>query len=65
MLFGTQLDKYMPEYYYYTDSSRGLIPLVDNEDKGNGLADFVDCLKSIDILLVNLVTGQARRAFLN
>lgn len=63
MLFGTQLDKYMPEYYYYTDSSRGLIPLVDNEDKGNGLADFVDCLKKHRYFACKPCNGSGSQGF--
>lgn len=46
MLSGTSLDKYMPEYYYYYDAERGLIPLVDNPvgDK-NSMSSFCEVLK--------------------
>lgn len=53
----------MPEYYYYTDSSRGLIPLVDNEDKGNGLADFVDCLKKHRYFACKPCNGSGSQGF--
>lgn len=45
MLSGTDMDHYMPRYYYYYDSDRGLIPLIDNPKKESSIASFCEMLK--------------------
>ena len=63
MLSGTEYDAYMPKYYYYTDSKKGLIPLIDNENTDNTLSSFIDTLKKQKIFAAKPCNGSGSQGF--
>lgn len=63
MLSDTKFDKYMPRYYYYINSQKGLIPLVDNEDKRNSIESFLDCLKKNSYFACKPCNGAGSQGF--
>ena len=52
------LEKYMPNYYYYT-RGKELMPLMDNNNS-NSKEGFLKTLKEVRVLLNNLVTKRCK-----
>lgn len=56
------LDKYMPKYYYYM-SPNGLRALMDNENKGNTMDDFIKELKDVKVFASKPCNGTGSAGF--
>jgi len=63
MLEGTEMEKYMPYYYYYIDKECGLISLCNNYKKENTVEDFKDLLKEIGIFACKPCNGSGSLGF--
>lgn len=64
MLSGTMLDRYMPEYYYYCDAEKGLIPLVDTPSDGRDvMSSFCELLKKKGDFACKPNNGQGADGF--
>lgn len=63
LLSGTEFDKYMPRYYYYSDTKKGLIPLIDNSIKDNTIEGFIETLKQVNTLAAKPCNGSGSQGF--
>lgn len=63
LLAGTDMDCYMPHYYFYCDSERGLIPLIDNGVDGETPSAFLDVLRKQGDLACKPCNGSGSEGF--
>ncbi len=65
ILSGTELSKYMPDYYYIIDENGNLRPMLDAIDECDklGFQDIVELLKAKKRLAIKLITGSIGKGF--
>ncbi len=63
LLADTPMDKYLPKYYYYIDSQKGLVPLVDNSIGDHSLQGFKKVLKAVNTLACKPCNGSGSQGF--
>lgn len=62
---GTDLDRYMPEYYYQVDSKGNILKLVDCPYKNNDTTekDIAGLLREKEFLAIKLISGSIGEGF--
>lgn len=65
LLFGTELAKYTPDYYYLIDETGHILSMMDVPIKKENyeVADIISLLKSSHVLAIKLVNGSIGRGF--
>lgn len=63
MLSGTNLDQYIPKYYFYYDIQRGLIPLIDNKIDKVSMKSFYELLKKERNIACKPSNGYGSKGF--
>ncbi len=65
MCNGTDLQEFMPKYYYQIDSLGNIIPLIDKEDcSENTPESVVDLLQQKKVLAIKLIAGSIGEGFI-